>query len=51
MIAGQLGHHATDYTPYTQDWYNFMNSDVNSDGNVNVLDLIACAGHLGQHYP
>lgn len=51
MIARQLGHHATDYAPYSQDWYNFMNSDINGDGNVNVLDLIACASHLGQHYP
>jgi len=51
LIATRLGHHASEYTPYSHDWYAFNNCDLDGDGNVNVLDLIACATHLGQHWP
>ena len=49
LIASYVGHHATDYTFHSTDWYSFMSCDLNGDGNINELDLIACASHLGQH--
>jgi len=49
LIAGHLGHNATDYAPYSPDWHTFNNCDLNSDGTINVLDMILCASHLGQY--
>jgi len=51
LIATHLGHHASEYTPYSLGWYTFNNCDLNSDGNIDVLGLIDCATHLGQHWP
>jgi hypothetical protein len=49
LIANHLGHfNGEEHIPYSKEWYDCMNTDINSDNQHNVLDLIICANHLGE---
>lgn len=51
LVAGHLGHEGDGgHVKYTEEWYDCMNTDINSDTKRNVLDLIKVASNLGQSW-
>jgi len=48
LVAIHLGHiNGDDHLPYSAEWYQCMNTDLNNDNDHNVLDLILVAISLG----
>jgi hypothetical protein len=48
LVAIHLGHENGDnHIPFSNEWYQCMNTDINNDNDHNVLDLILVASNLG----
>jgi parallel beta-helix repeat protein len=48
LVSVHLGHiNGNDHVPFSNEWYQCMNTDLNNDNDHNVLDLILVAICLG----
>jgi hypothetical protein len=48
LVAIHLGHaNGDNHIPFSNEWYQCLNTDLNNDNDHNVLDLILVANYLG----